>query len=164
MFRALNKQHLQTPKELRIAGQYAILNPITGEMLPPEERTVELEDLYQDYDVRAKGATQFLSKVARQQNLAGLLQTIGTNPAAAVYVNWVNLLRQTFKIFEFTNSEELLNLPENMLAMNAAALGVQSGGGGPQQPMVEGGAPEGSPGPQDVAAMMSPAVAAGEVG
>jgi hypothetical protein len=159
LFRKLNQQYLTTPHEIRIAGKDAIINSITGEKLEPEDRTVELEDLYQDYDVRAKGATQMLSKGAQQQNMANLIQMMGTNPAAAQYVNWVAMLRHMFKIFEFSNQEELLNTPEEMLQMNQAALGVAPPGGG--------GGPEGAPvdpTQMAIAEMLSPAAAAGEVG
>ena len=123
-FRMLNKQYLSTPKELRIAGQHAVINPMTGEQLPMEERKIELSDLYPDYDVRAKGATQMASRATQQQNLSMLIQMIGGNPAAAVWVNWVALLRQTFQTFEFMNMDEMLNTPEDMRAQNAQALGV----------------------------------------
>lgn len=127
MFRVLNRQFLSVPRELRILGDNARVNPITGEQLPPENTVVTLEDLYPDYDVRAKGATQLMSRDTMKMNLQGLLQSISANPAAGIHVNWVALLRQTFRLFEFTNVDELLNAPDNMKQLNALMLGVGQG-------------------------------------
>jgi len=95
-FRFLNRQFLSVPRELRILGGNASMNPVTGEEMPREPEVLDLTDLYPDYDVRARGATQILGKQSMQINLQGLLQSIAGNPAAGVWVNWVNLLRQTF--------------------------------------------------------------------
>lgn len=154
-FRYLNRQHLQVPREIRILGEQATINPITGEQLAPEDRRLDLNDLYPDYDVRAKGATQAMSKAQQQQNLAMLIQMIGANPAAATYVNWVAVLRQTFKAFEFSNMNEMLSVSPQMMAMNAQMLGGGPRGAPNEQPQ-EGGPPaEMAPGAEAIA-MLQP--------
>ena len=134
-FRALNKQFLSTPKKLRILGADAITNPVTGEPLPPEEIDINLEDLAQDYDVRARGATQTIGKAARQQNLVLLLQAAGSHPAALQLINWVAFFRDMFRTFEMTNVDELMNPPPAQKAALAQAEGAQQPqGASPQAP------------------------------
>lgn len=145
-FVALNKQFLETPKEIRILGTNALIDPITGQPVAPEVIPLDLDDLNHDYDVRARGATQTIGKAARQQNMVLLLQSIQANPLAMQMVNWTAFYRDLFTTFEMGNVDELLQpSPAQQAAMAQLQAGQLPGGAAPPggvtpQPGV-GGAP-----------------------
>jgi len=117
-FRSLNQQFLETPRELKILGINALINPITGEQIPPEVIPITLEDINKDYDVVARGATQTLGKAARQQNSVLLLQALQANPMAMQLVNWQAFIRDLFQTFEMDNVDELLQpTPAQQMAL-----------------------------------------------
>jgi hypothetical protein len=131
MFRELNKQFLPIPRQVTMLGQDAIFDPITGMPLPPEQLEVGLDDLNMDYDVRARGATQTMTKSTRQQNLMTLLQALATNPAMMAMVNWQAFARDLFNTFEFANVNELLTpTPAQTSFLQAMAPGMAPGFGG----------------------------------
>jgi hypothetical protein len=128
MFRALNKQFLKVPKEVRIMGSDAVVNPITGFPLPQEPVQINLEDFYPDYRARAVGATQMLSRALKQQNLLALLQVMGSNPTAAAMVNWTGFFRQIFETLDLKNPDELLlTAPTQLNQLGAGDGRGQSG-------------------------------------
>lgn len=137
-FRALNQQFLETPREIKILGVNALVNPITGEPIPPETISVDLDDINRDYDVVARGATQTIGKAARQQNMVLLLQALQTNPMAMQLVNWQAFIRDMFETFEMSNADELL-MPTP--AQQAALAQIQGG-------MVPGATPPPSVAPE----------------
>lgn len=152
MFRALNRQYLPTPKELRILGTGAQINQITGMPLPPEPVQIDIDDLNMDYDARAVGATQQMGRSVKQQNFVLMLQTLQANPVAMQMINWASMLRTGFEIFEFKNLDELLvqgQIPNvNMQNAQPGAPGMQQ----IMQPMgnqleqfMQGGAPLAAP-------------------
>jgi hypothetical protein len=119
-FRDLNKQFLTVPHEVKILGNDAQINPITGFPMPQEPTQVNLEDINADYRARATGATQMLGRQMRQQNLMMLLQTMQVNPIALQMVNWNAFLRQTFEAFDMKNTDELFNTQPTQLGASAA--------------------------------------------
>lgn len=127
MFVALNKQFLEVPKEVRILGKDASVNPITGQPLPQEPVTIDnLDDLMHDYRSRAVGATQMMGKGMLQQQLVGLLQIVGGIPIAAQMVNQEAFLRQIFESFALKNIDELLQpSPMQMQLMQQQAQAGQ---------------------------------------
>lgn len=127
-FRALNKQFLSVPKEIRMMGNAAVINPITGLPLPQDPVTINLEDVYPDYRARAVGATQTLGRMVRQQNLMLLMQAMSSNPVMLQMVNWANFARQLFETFDMKNVDELL--VNSVPAINQMA---QQMGGSPEQ-------------------------------
>lgn len=138
MFRQLNKQFLPVPRQVAMIGNDALFNPITGEPIPPEQLSVELADLNMDYDVRARGATQTMTKSTRQQNLMTLLTALSTNPAMMAMINWQAFARDLFNTFEFANVNELLAPTAGQQQfLNAMAGGGMFGGNGgtPSNPM-----------------------------
>lgn len=136
-FRALNRQYLDVPREVAYAGPHALRNVVTGEETGFEQISVDFEDIELDLKkVRARGATQFLSKAARQENLFRLMQMATVNPAAATLVNWANFLRYTF-IEHDMPIDELLNTPEEAIAANLQILGTKTA-----PPAAEGGGAE----------------------
>jgi hypothetical protein len=143
-FRAYNRQFLTVPKQMRILGMNAVVNPVTGQPIPPEELDVNMEDLYMDYDVRAMGSTQAMGKQEKVQRLAGLFQMASTHPAGMALINWMAFFREMFLANELYNTQELLNPPpEQMLALQAAnALpGMGANTSGPPEQGEGGGGP-----------------------
>lgn len=134
----LNKQFLETPREMRMLGK-SMINPRTGELLPSEEQRMFAEDLHLDYDVVALGSTNAVSKSIRQQNWVMLMQMVNANPLAAGLVNQLQFWRETFRVFDIQNTDELLQVPEEQEAamqklFEMGAFGKQQGPGGAGSP------------------------------
>lgn len=119
MFRTMDKRWLSLPKEIKIMGSLATVNPITGYPYEPESVTVDYDDLAPDYRARAVGASQMMGRSVRQQNYIGLTQVLSSNPALMQLINWANYARQGFELFDFKNVNELMLQQNN--AVNAAA-------------------------------------------
>lgn len=137
MFRALDKQYLTLPHQVKIMGSAAVINPVTGLPLPQEQVTIGIGDLYPDYRARAVGATQMLGKGVRQQNLIAVLQALSANPVMLQAINWVAFARKLLDAFDLTGSD-LINQQMtllNQMAMQqgqaqSATASVQPGMGG----------------------------------
>ena len=130
VYRGLNKQFLPMPKELKILGMGATVNPVTGLPMAPEQPVVlTLDDINADYDVRAVGSSQMINRQMQQQNGVLLLQAISANPVAAQMVNWVAYFRNLFMLFDYKNVDELLNTNPALqaAAANANQEGQQNG-------------------------------------
>jgi len=130
IFRALNRQLLTVPKELKILGMNAVLDPVTGQAIQ-ENPVVEMGDLYRDYDVRAMGATQALGKQERSQRLSMLFQMFSAHPAGAALINWAAFFREMFLANELYNVQELLNPPPGQMAQLQMTQGLSPLGGSP---------------------------------
>lgn len=118
-FRALNRQFLKVPHMVRMMGSGAIINPNTGLPIPPEPTMVDLADINPDYRARAVGASQMLTKSARQQNLLALMQAVNANPVGMQVINWVAFFRDMFQAFDITNLDEIF--VSQVPAVNAMA-------------------------------------------
>lgn len=138
MMVALNKQFLDVPHEVKILGNDAIVNPITGFPLPQEPITIDnMEDVNHDYRARAVGSTQMLGKQMQQNQLMTLMQVMGGNPVGMQMVNWTAFFRQVFDAFQLRNVDELLNPSPTQLNMMAAQQGQGGGGQQEQGPDIE---------------------------
>lgn len=139
-FRALDYQFLDFPHERRILGSNAVTDLVTGQPVEREQLQVVAEDLFNDYDVRAMGSTQILSKFEKQQNMVNLLSTVGSHPAGVGLINWLAFFREMFLTFDLRNVDELLQPPPQQQEAMAqtAALGIGGGQGG--IPSATGGA------------------------
>jgi hypothetical protein len=130
MFSALNKQFLQTPRQVMILGDSATIDPITQAQIPTSRETITGPDLVIDYAARAVGASAAISLAVRQQNDMQFLQIIGAVPGMIGAINSTNLLRQVMRDLEFTNVNELIN---QQVAQNPALqqqLAMATGGEG----------------------------------
>jgi len=130
-FRAMNRQWLPIGQEIKMLGSSAVTDIVTGEPIPPEEMTMSAEDLYRDYDVRAMGSTQAVSKFERKQDMAALFSMIGSHPAGMGLVNWLAMFREMFLAYDMRNVDELLQPPvtqQSMIQMGQMAAGGASGG------------------------------------
>ena len=124
MFVSLNKQLLPIPKEVRILGSDAMVNPITGFPLPKEPITIDsLDDINHDYRARAVGSSQMVGRQMLQNQLMTLMQVMGANPVGMQMVNWTAFFRQVFDAFQLRNVDELLNPSPTQLNQMAAMQG-----------------------------------------
>lgn len=134
--RRLNRRFLTVPKQIGIIGSAALMNPITGLPYPPELQSVDLDDLNADYQCRAVGATQMLTKQMRAQNLLVAQQQLSANPVLLQAMNWVNFGREILKALDL-DPGQLLN--SDIPLINLLAAQIAQGGGAPQAPDVLGG-------------------------
>jgi hypothetical protein len=139
-FRAYNRQFLTLPKVLRILGEGAVMNPITGQPEMPEPPVISLSDIHQDYDVRAVGASQSIGKMQLAQNLILAIQAIGATPGAQI-LNWPAVLKQVFLGLDIKNVDEMVVPP--MMGMGMPGMP----GMPPGMPPGPGGVVPGSPSP-----------------
>jgi len=130
-FRALNRQFLTTPKTLKILGMNAQVDPITGMPVAPEMTPVQMDDLYQDYDVRAMGTTQAMGKQERLQRLLMIYQMAAANPIAMQAINHAAFLREIFLASELYNTTELLTPPPSQMMMQQPGMPGMTGTAGP---------------------------------
>lgn len=105
-FRQLNQQFLTLPHAVRLIGSEAMINPVTGTMLPQEPTSIDLSDLYPDYKARAVGASQILGKQFKQSQVLTLLQAASSNPVAIQIINWASFFKYVFRTFDLPNTDE----------------------------------------------------------
>jgi hypothetical protein len=136
-FRELNRQFLSTPKSINMIGVAAVIDPITGLPLPPEQAQINREDINADYKARARGSMLTLNKAQKQQNMLGALQAIQANPLGIQMVNWANFFREFFEVFDL-DADKLLNVGvvpmlNQMAQASQEMTPEQKYGGGMQQ-------------------------------
>lgn len=127
-FHRMNRLWLPLPAQVARLGSVATTDKITG--LPisePEE--VNYDDLNADFRIRAVGASRMMGKANRQQSYIQLLQILSSNPVMMQIVNWPNMAREGFELFDFKNINELL-VQQQVPLINQQA--VQQNGGGPE--------------------------------
>lgn len=122
-YMALNKQFLETPRELLILGESAIKDPVTGESPDLQREVLSFLDLLPSYPARARGMASRLGKGVRQQNLTLLMQAAAANPYVAGAVNWLNFFRTIFREFEIENVNELIATSEEFQRAQQLAAG-----------------------------------------
>src|ERR1041384_7674405 len=153
-FRAMDSQFLPVPTLIRMLGQSAIIDPVTGQPIPPDQ-SIGLEDIVLRYDMRPASATSLIGRSAKQQNDVLLLQAIGASPMAMV-INWYTFARQMLLDFEKTNVDELvMPLDPRLVQMAQMMSQMPKQGAGPGGTGGQGGAnPDstvaGTPGGQNV--------------
>lgn len=145
-FRAMDAQFLPFPKQLRMLGQSAIIDPVTGQMIPPDP-AVNLQDIISRYDMRAASAVALIGKSTQQQNWATLLPVLGA-PLQNPIINWQSVYRETFRRFDIQNVDDFVLpfSPEQMQMMAMAQMMAKSPTGEPGSG--KRGAPEEGAGPQ----------------
>lgn len=107
-FRKMDQWWLKLPYEQKVLGSLATINPVTGLPYPQQSTTIDYDDMAPDYRARAMGASQMIGRSNRQQNFLSLLQVMSTNPAMAQLVNWANVAREAFGLFDFPNVSDYL--------------------------------------------------------
>lgn len=143
-FRDLNKQYLPLPKQVRILGDNAMVNPITGLPLPTEAPLIQMGDLDHDYKARAVGPLMMMTKGAMRQDGLQLMQIMAQNPALLQATNWIAFAKKIYDLYDWDANDMLVQqvpminamaeqqgmTPEGLAetAMNPA-MAVQSMGG-----------------------------------
>ena len=111
----LDRQFLTLPREVFMLGGNALVDPITGEPVKDAGReSIDGWDLVPNYDARAVGATTQLNKAMRRSDTAFLVQAMSQNPIVASAVNWINFFRDTLKLFDYDNVNEIINSQAEM--------------------------------------------------
>lgn len=123
-FMALNKQFLDTPRELMILGDSAIKDPVDGSNPEMARQILSLADILPTYAARARGAASRLGKGVRQQNLVLLMQAASANPQVAGAINWLAFFRTIFREFEIENTNQLIATPEEYARAQQMAQGM----------------------------------------
>lgn len=122
-FRAMDNQFLSFPKQVRMLGQNAIIDPQTGMPSPPDQ-SVTLEDVIRRYDMRPASATSLIGRSAKQQNFMLLLQAIGSVPPLMMMTNWQTVGRTLWTVFEENNPDEFIipMTPQQQLLIQMAQM------------------------------------------
>lgn len=123
-FRNLDRQFLTLPHEQKILGSVSTINPVTGLPYPQEDQSIDFEDLHPNYRARAVGATQMIGKSNRQQSWISLIQMMTANPAMMQIVNWANVARESFMLFDFNDVEDFLVSQVPMVSQQAQEMGM----------------------------------------
>lgn len=121
-FRDANRQYLPVPKLLRIMGDSGLTDKITGLPLPPEAKVIEAHELNHDFHCRAVGPMRMMTKISMRQDAMQLMQMMGSNPALAQGVNWINFAKEVFSFFDGFDPKKLL--VQQVPAINAMAQGA----------------------------------------
>lgn len=107
-FHKMDQWWLPLPYVQKILGSMALVNPVTGLPYPSQPVTIDYDDMSADYRARAVGSSQQIGKSVRQQNFLQLQQIMATNPAYMQLVNWANMARESFQLFDFPNVNDFL--------------------------------------------------------
>jgi hypothetical protein len=127
-FRALNRQFLKVPQELKVLGSALTTNQITGLPMKPEPTMITLADINPDYRARAIGASTMINKEMKRQDLLAAMQAFSANPALLRIMNWYAFGRQVLTGLDFTNVNELF-VQNQVPAVNQTEDGGGMGGG-----------------------------------
>lgn len=158
MMVSLNKQFLEPPVEITILGDTAMVDPSTGQPLPTTKTELSHYDLLPNYQARATGASNTLSKMTRQQSYVQLLNAMASPLGQSVIgsINAVNFFKGIFRDFDVQNINEIFKTNDELQQMVQQA-GFQSAGQVPTSPDVAnnplaallsgggGAAPQGAP-------------------
>lgn len=128
-FKADSEQFLSFPKQIKMIGQDAIMDPISGMPLIGGDDTVNYGDLSYEQKCRALGSSRLISKSQMAQQLMAYGQMAGANPVMAAVTNWVNFTKLIAKAMNLAPTELLIpdvQLPQ----INQMALMGMVGGGG----------------------------------
>jgi hypothetical protein len=126
-----NRQFLEAPAAIKILGDAAQIDEVTGQPIGTRQTMSDL-DLMQDYSARAQGATSQLSRMTRKQDLVQLITAMGSPLGQMVMgnINAVNFWRGVLREFEFPYLNEIFqaNPQQNPLAQLVQnATGGQGG-------------------------------------
>lgn len=131
---SLNKQFLETPTEVMILGDNAMVDPITQMPIVDTRTTISEDDMRYAYNVRAIGASSGLTKTVRQQNMIQLLQAMASpmGQMAMGAINVVNFWKTIFRDFDIPNINEIFQ--QNPMLMQQVGMTGAAGPGGVPSP------------------------------
>lgn len=158
-FFELNRQFLDFASAVDLIGASAVMDPITGQLLPPEPIGLTDKDLMADFDIRATGATRILGKAARQQNMLALLQALpAILPWIPTFNGWA-FGRELFATFDSQNVDELVGTAE-VAEQYAALAQMQARGGQGEQGQNGNGGQSGGPPESPIVGALGPGIGA----
>lgn len=120
-FRLMDRMWLPFPREVNLIGSAALMDPDSGEPLPPEMQLAELYDINMDHKIRAVGASNMLSKSMQRQDMMTALQAMQSNPIALQITNWIAFFSRFWRAFDF-NPREMMQV--NPMGAQAAWQGM----------------------------------------
>jgi len=146
-FRDLNKQYLPLPKQVKMIGANAIINPITGLPLPAEAPLIQMGDLDHDFKAQAVGPLMMMTKGAMRQDGLQLMQTMASNPVLLGVTNWIAFAKKIYDLYDWDATEMLVTetpminamasqqgmTPEGIVDMSANPMDAMREQGGAQQ-------------------------------
>lgn len=143
MFRDLNIQKLPIPYQMKILGNAAIVNPITGLPMPMTDFQVDEKTINNDWKAKAVGPSMMLTRTVQQQNSMQLLQVMSSNPVLIKATNWINFARYIYDLFDIPADQFLVQqvpqitemaeqagmTPDQLLAASDSTAAMSAGGG-----------------------------------
>lgn len=146
-FHENNRQWLPLPKQIAMLGMNAVIDPDTGMPMPPQQETLSLDDLNQEYSIRPVGASKMMSKSVLAQQLSIYEQSAVANPARMMLTNWVNFNKIYARALGLSPMELMVQQTTQggIPMLNAIAAGGAGGGAGPGD-MLNASVLGGSPG------------------
>ena len=143
-FVGMDRKFLPLPMQVKLIGAHATWDPIAERFIAPEPLNVSAEDLMEDRDVRATGATRTISKQARVMNQQAALPLLAANPQVAAAINWRVFVRQFLHLLDIPNVDSMMNTEEQMLQSMQTHMAINakpSASGAPQLGFMEQLAP-----------------------
>lgn len=142
----LNRQFLPAPQWVKVIGAAAQVDINTGFPIPPEPEVLSLNDLNTEFRVRAKGASQLLSKEMTRQDLITVLQVMPAIAPLMQLTNFQAVSNKLWRSFGFDPTEMTnVQIPAiNQMAQEAGpnmldAVRALVGGGNTGLPQLNAG-------------------------
>jgi hypothetical protein len=147
MFSCLNGQMLDLPREVRILGDAAKNDVVTGNPIQNTREVIVPGDLDRRYAAKALGSTMSASRESIKADHLQLFQILASaQPALAGSFNMVNYLRETLPWFNFKNVNEIIQkapVVQDMLANSGQTAGSMPNDAQGLAQLIGGGAPSG---------------------
>lgn len=119
-FSSMNGQFLDLPREIRILGDGAKTDSVTGQPIQNTRETVGAGDLDRRYAAQALGSTMTASRESMKADALQIFQILSAAaPQMAGAFNLVNYLRQTLPMFGYRNVNELIQAQPQVADMLA---------------------------------------------
>jgi hypothetical protein len=127
MFSSLDGQLLDLPREIRILGDAAKFDTVTGAPIQNTRETVDPGDLDRRYAAKALGSTMTASRESIKADQLQIFQVLASaQPQLAGSFNMVNYLRQMLPWFNFRNVNEIIQ-KQPAVAEQLAGQGMTAG-------------------------------------
>jgi len=128
-----DQQFLPLPKQIKLIGQDAIIDPESGVPLIGPNQSVGYGDINMEHKCRALGASRLINKQMMFQQLMTYQQMAAGNPVTLSITNWVNFTKLVAKSLNLSVTELLV--PQAQIPqLNLQAFLAQTGGGGEGDP------------------------------
>lgn len=126
-----NQQFLTLPKQIKMIGGDALIDPDSGLPIPQPPQQITLDDVSAQFSCRALGASRLMSKSILAQQLTTYMQVAASNPAMMALTNWVNFTRTYAKSMNLDPNELLIQQAQsggvpllNQIAAGSGGMGA----------------------------------------